>query len=302
MRDSFRTLLLFSLSFIGASTSTGNATMETKIPVVFLGDLEMDNTPSAVVEWMEEQSAVDQLQAMIQAAPPPSIRDLSESAKDRTPTLDAVIQATNVYADWSPEQWTKALPGSKLDDMADGIAPVLGDETIPIAERNLIARILMCIGDRRGFDWNLERIKRADPTDPSAASGNLWLLHLAGFQHREWLDGVELWPLIEPQLNPEHSNERIGKDLCPGEMQQWYIRQLRRDDLPDDTRFSYLFELSWYAPSLAALEACSGMFEKPGPDYPWSTGPRYAETLTRFGQGGDMHGASHPDTILGELD
>ena len=198
--------------------------MATIIPVVYLGDpKKLDNTPPPVIECTEGEDAVEKLQAAIEAAKPaPSAFDLAEAAKVCGVTLEAVVETPSLCVNWSREQWEKSLRGVDAEALVQRIVPLLDDESIQIDNRNQFARILTNLGDRRGFDWNLRRFDNADSTDFSGASGDLLQLNLAGFQHREWLAGLELWPLIEPRLGSGHNYEGIGKELCPGEMQHWY--------------------------------------------------------------------------------
>jgi hypothetical protein len=292
---------LLSISFltIWLTATVGSAQVKTEIPVTYLGDLNLDNTPPTVIECTKGQDAVDRLTAAIAAArPAPSMHELSQAAKERGVTIDEVMKSPSQYVHWSREQWEKSLRGAGLDALVSRLVSLLDDETTEIGNRSQFAQILSKLGDRRGFDWSLKRLKISDTADYAGVGGDLVNLYLAGFEHREWLAGVDLWPLIEPRLNSPGNYESVGRELCPGEMSEWYLRQMRRTDLPESMRISYLATLSGYAPSVEALDACADLFVKPGADSEWSDTRRFAEIFTRFASGGDIFRCSHPNTLL----
>jgi hypothetical protein len=270
------------------------------IPVRICGELEgLDNTPPAQVKFTPRRYAIASLKSAISSnTPAPTAYESAIAVKQQGTTVAAIVEKPSTFAYYlTRKDLVAALGDDKaVNTLTERLVQMLDDESVGSEVRFQYACILTTIGDRRGFDWGFARMRNTDAWDkPNTPNDKIRILQYAN-RNTNWLDQIDVWDLLQPRLDPSCPNTAsdLANDLYPRKMESWLIKQARRADTSIDATQECFRKLSYFAPSVEALEACSKLFVKPGgPEYQWSHVRRYADELNRFGRGGEINSYSH---------
>ena len=309
MKYSLRTLLIVTTLFIIGLTAHFWWEAEKKrrtIPVQVNGEIDYIGPMPSYVAYTPGRLAIWDLKSVVEATKPaPTIRERAIELRKQGTTIKAVVKNPIPFAHWRRKNYEDALSnGETVKMLIERLVPLLDDESINSQNRFQFARILASVGDKRGFDWGIARMGVDDAWDKPQTPQEKVLLFTHVHRPSEWLINIDAWELLKTRLYPVTTfTDRargIAQNLYPGRMEQWYIQQMRRPEATIDEIQKCLFKISYFAPSLEAINACSPLFVKPGPNYTWSHVRRHAAELTRIGRGGEIDSCSLPGTYIRE--
>ena len=192
------------------------------------------------------------------------------------------ILAQPLNASRASEQWliSKGVDSQALKQQ---LPPLLLDTNVELDSRIHYANLLVNLGDPRGLGWMVDHLKSENPR-----STNGYEFIVFTNAPLEWLEGVDVWPLIQPRSKHDRFDyQRHAADrLCPSQWYDFYLEKLRDPTTDPEWRFEMARWFHYANPTLEALEASAFLFVPPDENYKWSHKP-YHLFLQKYFEVGD---------------